>query len=131
MRIAPLCGLMLLVFTLGCDTGPSVAQISGQITMEGVPIEQGQILFEPLDGESAIGTGIIDNGKYDVECLPGNYKVMITGTRKIPGAPPISNIPGEEIEAREPIVPKKYNRETTLEKEVSPGEQTLDFHLEK
>ncbi|MEW4565528.1 hypothetical protein AB1K70_23575 [Bremerella sp. JC770] len=108
-----------------------MAQISGQITMEGVPIEQGQILFEPLDGESAIGTGIIDNGKYDVECLPGNYKVMITGTRKIPGAPPISNIPGEEIEAREPIVPKKYNRETTLEKEVSPGEQTLDFHLEK
>jgi len=131
MRIGSYCGIMFLGLLLGCGSGSSVAHVSGQITMEGVPIEMGQILLEPLDGQSTIGTGIIENGAYEVVCPPGNYKVLITGTRKIPGAPPISNVPGEEIEAREPIVPKKYNRETTLETEVQSGEQTLDFHLEK
>lgn len=131
MRLSLIIGFMFLSLLLGCGSGPAIGHVSGQVTMDGTPIEMGQIFFEPIDGDSAIGTGIIENGAFELVCPPGNYKVVITGTRKIPGAPPISNIPGEEIDAREPIVPSKFNRQTTLTKEVQKGEQTIDFHLEK
>lgn len=131
MRFSIIIGLMFLTFLLGCGSGPRVGHVSGQVTMEGVPVEMGQVFFEPIDGNSTIGTGIIENGEFEVTCPPGNYKVVITGTRKIPGAPPISNIPGEEIDARESIIPVKYNRQTILTKEVALGKQSIDFHLEK
>lgn len=131
MRFGALVGTMFLSLLVGCGSHSSTAHISGQVSMDGVPVEMGQIFFESIEGNSEIGVGIIENGKFEVVCPPGNYKVLITGTRKIPGAPPISNIPGEEIEAREPIVPKKYNSETTLQKEVAAGEHNIDFHLKK
>ncbi|WDI41689.1 hypothetical protein [Bremerella sp. P1] len=131
MRFSLLIGFMFLSLLLGCDSGPAIAHVSGQVTMDGTPVEMGQIFFEPIGGDSTIGTGIIADGEFEVVCPPGNYKVVITGTRKIPGAKPISNIPGEEIDARESIIPEKYNRQTTLTKEVQQGEQSVNFHLEK
>lgn len=131
MRIKALLGLTILTLLIGCGSGETKGLVTGQVQLDGTPVEMGQIFFEPLDGNSPVGVGVIDHGSFRIDCIPGSYKVVITGTRKIPGAPPISNIPGEEIEARESIIPKKYNRETTLQQEVVAGKQTIDFSLKK
>jgi len=129
MRIGTYVGLMFLSLMLGCSSNTTTAYISGNVTVDGTLVELGQIFFEPIDGKSAVGAGVIEEGSFEVVCTPGKYKVLITGTRAIPGAPPIK-INGEEIEAREQIVPRKYNTSTPLEEEVAPGEQTINFELE-
>ncbi|MFI4874907.1 MAG: hypothetical protein ACIALR_06205 [Blastopirellula sp. JB062] len=124
------CGLTLLVgFAVGCGGGPSKSEVSGKITFDGKPIEMGQVIFEPADGLSVSGAGLIENGDFQLECPQGSFRVVITGTRAIPGAPPISNIPGEEIEARESYIPKKFNARTELTAEVVERRQTIDFDL--
>ena len=38
---------------------------------------------------------------------------------------------GEMVEERGQLIPVKYNKQSTLEREVKPGKNTFDFDLKK
>ncbi|MCY2992356.1 MAG: hypothetical protein NTY19_31400 [Planctomycetota bacterium] len=104
--------------------------------LDGQPLEQGSIAFVPTgttSGPAAGGT--ISGGTYAVQQNVGpvadTYRVQIrsmrkTGKKIAAGSPlPPGTMVDEEIEA----LPAKYNNQSTLEKEVKAGKNTIDFEL--
>lgn len=115
----------LITFLNGCgsvDEGPAKYQVSGVISFDGKPVEEGQILFIPEADNSQRQAGVIKNGKYSCECTAGKKKVEIIAYRFDESKQePDPAEPGKTVPARVQYIPKKYNQQTTLTAEVSAG----------
>ena len=129
-RVLPFFFLMLLLL-VGCREN-KLSEVSGSVTYDGKPLEQGSIAFVPVDGMAQSGGGAIIQGKYVARNVPaGMAKVRITGAqvtgeKKMDyGANPQTVITATEM------LPAKYNTATELTYEVKPGNQIKDFDLAK
>ncbi|MBI3467451.1 MAG: hypothetical protein HY000_30955 [Planctomycetes bacterium] len=133
-----MCLLIGLACFAGCGTSDR-AEISGKVTLNGTPIEDGDISFFPEPGSAAAQSSApIKDGEYRISeewgLVAGSYQVRINAYRpstdksnmlaggfldKPPTTPGIPN--------REQFLPKKFNAESTLEKlVVPPGETTIE-----
>lgn len=115
---------------MGCKKD-GLYEITGTVTFDGTPVQQGQIDFAPVSGSDGISAGgkIVD-GKYAVRLLPGNMAVSISSSQKIKKENPTQ----EEIERGidtvvQEIIPEKYNRRSQLKQEVTEGQKVYDFDL--
>lgn len=130
---------ILLFSLLGCG-GNNLASVNGTASYGGEPISDGEIRFIPQndtgDGPGMSGAKIID-GSYSVPAdkgvAPGPVRVEIRATKKtgkkieaVPPAPPNS-----EIDETIQYIPRDYNTATTLTAEIKPGDNELNFDLEK
>jgi hypothetical protein len=116
--------LGLLLAVTGCGSGE--ATVSGTITLDGKPLEDGNIAFRPLPAlaaTEAIG-GPIKDGKYQVKARPGQNRVEITATRVVPGKKDAFGTP-----LRESILPEKYNVQSQMTKEISASGAN-EFNME-
>lgn len=79
--------LLLLLVLVGCESKPTLTEISGTVTFKGQPIPAGDVSFTP---EVSVAGGqlqmyMVKDGKYDstqtpgMGLLPGKYKVRING----------------------------------------------------
>lgn len=131
IRIAALLGLVLAVAGCsGSEDGPSLYRVSGEVTYDGKPIENGTILFRNTGSDGRAYQGEIKNGKYDLKSEAGSMRVEITGSRVIPGKFKEVN-PGEKDPVSEMYVPAKYNSKTTLEAKVEEKSNEIPFNLPK
>jgi hypothetical protein len=68
-----------LVILVGCDNGR--AAVTGKVTYQGQPVENGSINFEPIDGKGGTAGGSIQNGTFqlngDAGVFPGKKRVNI------------------------------------------------------
>jgi hypothetical protein len=107
--------------------GPERAAVSGQVTLDGTPLPFGSISFMGAEGGRNASTGIA-NGQYSIpaESGPnlGKYRVTILGYQQ---APPEDA--GDEASAGQQVVPPQYNANTTLEVQITAGENTHSFAL--
>ena len=55
--------------------------VSGYITWEGAPIEDGQVVLIPTEGSGQPVSGKISSGSFSLKARPGNYKVQVFATR--------------------------------------------------
>lgn len=115
---------VLVLFSAGCEPPtdsriPPRDQVSGAVTLDGDPIDKGSItFFAPDDVSRGIQASTsIKNGKYELLVTPGKKKVKISKVAEI------------RPDVFENIVPAKYNSATTLEADVSAGNQQFDFEL--
>jgi hypothetical protein len=114
----------------GCaDSGvkvPPLGQVHGTVTLDGKPLPNANILFQPVDGKSGPSQGITDSeGKYTLNHVPGHPGATITEhTVRITGKT------ADAIAADKEVVPPKYNEQTTLKVTVREGDNTHDFKLE-
>jgi hypothetical protein len=74
--------LFFIVFT-GCSSNNQV-EISGAITVEGVPVQGGSIAFSAPDGSSPVEGAVITNGVYHAKVTIGEKIVKVTGTKNVP-----------------------------------------------
>jgi len=121
---------VLLLAELPCfGCGTKFSDVHGKVALLGTPIDKGTIAFVPAGGLGPTAAGRIKEGLYSVPVLPGQYKVRISGFRKVGEhrASVDPNSPMKEIS--EEIVPPRYNTATTLIREIKPGEQEEDFEL--
>ena len=133
----PLCwGLMLVgVGMAGCGSGGSQADLSGEVTLDGVPIEQGSILLVPSDpSKGTTAGGEIKAGKYSLTGKQspgvGSYKVEIHANKKSGRQVQKSfGKPGELEDELMEAVAAKYNKQTTLVVDVKPGGGTANFEV--
>jgi hypothetical protein len=115
----------------GAESEPREA-VSGQVTLNGQPLEQGSILFRPLDrGPSA--SGEIKAGSYQLpkERGPGRGKcrVEILAYRDT-GKTVRDQLSGKTEAVLKPIIPPCYNQQSTLSVEVGKdGKNQFDFKL--
>jgi hypothetical protein len=124
-------GLCLLLFA-GCSGGARTGTVSGNVTVDGQPLADGTISFNPIDGNTPTSGGKITNGSYSVEVPTGAQKIIIsaqkvTGSRAAYEGDP--NSPRINITAE--ILPKKYSEAATTELtlDVKRGSNKKDFTL--
>src|SRR5690349_13504580 len=94
----------------GCGGGEQFGEVSGTVSYDGKPVEDGAITFVPDKGPTA-GGGIKD-GKYSAKVPVGPAKVSISagkvvGQKKLYNTP---DSPSQPVTAE--YLPAKYNEKT-------------------
>ncbi|MCS7306377.1 MAG: hypothetical protein NZ602_14875 [Thermoguttaceae bacterium] len=134
-RAAAWLWLVGLALLSGC--GSSLVVVEGQVTWDGKPVEEGNIVFEPADGQGPTAGGKIQNGQYRLAgpsaVQPGDKIVRITGTRKtgrkVEAGPPVAP-PGTLVEEIESYIPAQYNSQSKLRCTIPPARtHRQDFAL--
>jgi hypothetical protein len=121
---------LLVVLAIGGCGGSGPMEITGTVTFAGQPVENGAIEFEPSDGKGPLAAGVIKDGRYTLQVMPGPKRVRIEGFKVIgrrqftPGNPA-----SPMVDITEPIVPERFNTKTTLTHEITRGTSTCDFDL--
>lgn len=126
--------IALLLFCCGCDKSGELdrASISGMVTLDGVAVAEGSIVFRPIDGtKGPIAGAVIQNGRYAIGRakgpVAGNNRVEISAFKKT-GRKVSSRFGGTVDEAVE-SVPDRYNSSSTLAATIKSGKNTLDYEL--
>lgn len=132
-RLAHFC-LLLAVFmacsaALGCsgDREEPSYDVSGTVTIDGAPLADGFINFEPLtpDGQPP-GSAQIIKGRYATKSRAGKKKVTITSNK------PTGEKDSGGFDITENWLPAKYNTNSELSAEVTAdGPNKFDFALKK
>ena len=125
-----LLGLCAAGLLAGCSSGPASATVSGEVKVNGTPVEKGVISFSPAEGTGKLVTGEIKNGRYEVQTTAGKKVVQIsapvvTGKRKDSDAPN-----AQWVEITEESLPDKYNSKSELTFDVQAGGNTKDWALD-
>ena len=121
---------LLSFVAIGCgDDGPVKYEVTGIASFQGKPIEKGEIRFLPLDGKGTVGSAPITDGEFELMSEPGTKRVEIRAAvkskRQMKG-PPGMTMPVMMDE----MLPPKYHRESTLQKDVTPdGDNHFEFEL--
>jgi hypothetical protein len=128
------CGLSVLLFLFVSGCGGDTGRVTGEVTYEGKPVEQGMISFQPADGKGPSAGGIIENGRYTATKVPPGPKVVQIEATPATGSVRISS----EERAKAPKSGGKPNRlippkaeGNNAKVEIKVGDQKLDFHLKK
>src|SRR5688572_29821884 len=79
--------LALAVLATGCGPGPGVA-VSGAVTYQGKPVEDGMIQFIPsAETQGPTAGAEIKDGKYSIPAqsgpVPGSYRVEVSSYRDV------------------------------------------------
>jgi hypothetical protein len=77
--------LTLWMFLIGCAPAVKTVAIKGKVTLDGQPLEKGDILFTHSDPQHGQEAGKIAGGEYSANVHPGANKVSIRATREVPG----------------------------------------------
>ena len=129
------CVYVCLLLTLtGCGGGsdlPELGHVDGVVKYKGAPLANARIDFHPAEGR--MSTGFTDSdGHYELTYLddvPG-AKVGTHNVSILLESGSDADVPPDPSDAK-PFVqlPPEYNTKTTLIREVTPGEQVIDFDL--
>ena len=131
--------LLLFVAAIGCGSSDPLNRqaVSGTVTLDGQPLDQGTIELVPVGAEhGVVSGGLITNGSFQVPAdkglPPGNYTVRISSAEVSASTGPAQPA-GADLDNTEPAkerVPAKYNVQSELTAEVkSGGPNTFTFDL--
>ena len=131
-------GVLLVLITVWLTAGagcrsrgadqPELATVSGVVTLDGEPLSGVLVTFAPEQGRAS--SALTDaKGAYELMYLRETKGAKIGKHTVSIRTPPVDDADPEAPAVKE-RVPAKYNTETTLSREVSPGANTFDFELE-
>ena len=135
--------IFLLQSLAGCgENGLKKVIVSGEVTYQGEPVENGDVLFYPMEGTSGPVSGAsIKDGRYVAEGkggVPvGKHRIKVRAFRA--GKPKV-NLSAEEAEleefdgggtTHEQYLPEKFNNNSELEVVIESGSRRAvhDIHL--
>ena len=124
-----------LLLAAGCGgDGIGRVEVSGKVTLDGQPLSEGAILFQPIaEGPSAGGT--IQDGRFTIERADGpaseEYRVDIVAYRPTGRQIPDADFPGKMTDELKQVIPNRYNADTELTVNVSAeGNNHFEFKLQ-
>jgi hypothetical protein len=108
--------------------GPDLGTVSGLVTLDGEPLPEATVIFQPT-GEGSPSQAVTDaEGGYELiygsgrmGALPGEHLIMVTTYQRISEADGGGTIPEK--------VPAKYNESSELRKTVEEGSNDIDLPL--
>ena len=119
---------------LACSNGKGFVPVSGKITYQGKPVEQGTVTFISTTPGGRNATGMIGSGGYYTlqtdepkdGALPGPYNVTIFARDEVI----LDYIPKKPVPPKY-LVPAKYEKPDTsgLTATVTGGSNSIDFDL--
>lgn len=129
LAIAVLLAAMFAV--IGCGGGDSAQLVSGSVTYNGQPVENGYITFSPTSAGQSFAAPIV-GGKYKSDkAAAGQFQVLITATMDAPIAASREEAAKQSAERRKgppQQIPEDAagNGQTV---EIKSGDQVLDFAI--
>lgn len=124
-----LLGLVLLLL-VGCSEPPTTAEVTGSVSVDGVPVEDGSIGFFPVDGKSPTAGAAIEAGHYTAQVPFGISKVEIRASKVI-GEKKLYDTPDSPVQSiLAEALPPRYNDESELQMDVALGMDEQNFELE-
>lgn len=129
-KLLAVLAILMLTGSIGCigsSDHPDVGRVTGVVTLDGEPLADAVLTFEPME-EARPSYGKTDSsGRYELYYTDdnpgatiGKHRVRITTASS-----------GGEDEAPTPEkLAAKYNMKTELSADVAPGKNTIDFPLE-
>jgi hypothetical protein len=125
----PLFWYLGLLALAGCGDGKST--VSGTVSLDGQPVDNGTITFVNSEGGKLIREGaVISGGKFEATVLPGNFKIELN-SQKVVGKRTQKGFDGkdETLEISEEMFPDKYNVKTELTQEIKRGSNPITLDL--
>ena len=125
--------LMILIVTLG-GCGGDLVSVEGEVTIDGKPLDKGNISFHPVAG-GPVGNGTIQSdGSFTIRTgteaglAPGEYRVTVVATGEAPQPTPQNPEPLPQL-----LVPARYGKPETsgLEYTVPPPDGKLKIELQR
>ncbi len=118
-----------LLLVAGCSEPSTTAEVSGSVSVDGVPVESGSIGFFPVDGKSSTAGAVIKAGRYTAQVPFGKSKVEIR-VPKVIGEKKLYDTPDSPVQpVMTESLPPKFNEESELQMDVEPGTNEEDFNL--
>jgi hypothetical protein len=115
----------------GCHRGPVTSSVHGEITLDGKPIDGGQITFVPAGAGAVPAQATIEGGKYEIKAAKGpsvgKCKIEVRWSKKT--GRKIQAPPAGEVEETRQIIPAAYNDKSTLSFEIKPGDNVYSSDL--
>lgn len=109
----------------GGGSGPELFSVSGTVTLNGKPLPNAELIFQPKEGAPSYGKTDAE-GYYELTysrdrsgALAGSHTVSIT-----------TAIEDEDGNTAEELLPTKYNIDTELSAMVSDDSEPIDFKLD-
>ncbi|WP_152052358.1 hypothetical protein [Tautonia marina] len=146
-NIRSLIGLLMVMALAGCGGGDGVG-VSGMVTFQGQPVEDGMIQFlsNEASGEGRSAGAPIVDGKYAIARNggppPGSYRVEVTAYQEVReqtaeelggvmfGRDPSElGIAPEALMVRENVIPEQYNTSSTLTVTI-PSQRNFQYDVE-
>ncbi|MCA8997235.1 MAG: carboxypeptidase regulatory-like domain-containing protein [Planctomycetaceae bacterium] len=119
---------------MGCGNSDPLNRqaVSGKITLDGQPLNNGTIEFTPVENGNPSGASI-QNGEFSIPSEkglpPGDYIVRISASD--PNEKPVE-APGESHEIAPELIPEEYNVKSALRFHVDANmENVFDLNVEK
>jgi hypothetical protein len=127
-----LMGLVLMSVHAGCNHGPAMGTVKGEVTLDGQPLREGRILFVPEDGQGQTGGSTITDGKFTAEVPVAKMKVQINANEVVGRQPAYEGVPNSPmIDVVKEKIPVRYNDKSELSLEVKRGSQSVKYELKK
>jgi hypothetical protein len=108
--------------------------VSGVVTLNGEPLEQGTVCFHDSNGMT-VAIGMVDDGSFEMSrseshhgVVPGAYKVSVMSWIEFPGM----TMPNGSVSKGVSRVPQKYvdSKTSGLSAEVPDHAETINFAIE-
>ena len=115
--------VLATLLTMGCE--PSLSTVSGNVTVDGKPLEKGAISYVPADAKGVPVTADVAGGKYELQVMAGKKFVQITAPVVIKKEKQSDAPDAPYIEFTAESLPEKYNTKTELKFDVQPGQIRL------
>jgi hypothetical protein len=124
-------GVTLSVFQVGCNPEglPGLGRVTGTITMDGKPVPDAMVAFDPVGGGAAPAMGRTDaSGNYELYYSRGN-KGAKTGEHTVQINSYRETGDDDARQIQKETIPSRYNVKTELKATVSRGSNTINFDL--
>jgi len=115
----------IALVSVGCGgNSDGQREVSGTVSLDGQPIENGEIVFHPVSGDGAAQGGPIKDGKFQFQATAGEKRVEITATREA-ATPAPDGLPNYVS-----YIPAQYNSKSTLKETVQENsDNEFEFKL--
>jgi hypothetical protein len=130
-----LCVAAILVLGFaGCENTGGKVSVSGDVRLQGRPVEKGTIEFFVPEAAQPAATASVEKGKYSLPAmqglLPGKYLVKINAWEAFEITPE-EYAKGKKAPPPKNLIPAKYNNESKEIVEVQKaGANRFDFKIE-
>jgi hypothetical protein len=129
--------LPIVLFITGCGGDYKLVKVSGQITLNGLPLADAYVTFQPIGDKDHINPGpgsfgkTDDEGRYTLRTAGGQADGAVKGKHRVTirkGRPRKQGV-NEDYAQYQETLPARYNSKTELEFEVVSATDDADFEL--
>lgn len=125
---------ILVISLVGCGgvlSGKrSTVTLQGTVSLDGTPVDEGTISFEPKDGKGGSVSAQITDGNFETRIEPGVKIVKINSPKMLRTEPAYPGSPDSPmIEVSTEQIPAKYNSPSRLEKDLTEVSGPVSFEL--